>query len=208
MGKGIEGQPNKESKEALSERYETELQKSSDLHKKFNADEDRQEPLDDEIGRTLRERVQLIGELEDIKTMQEVFPDEAYPEGYLEDMKERRKEESAGGPPRPNEQDAKAFELYTDALKERAQELGYKIVNESPENNYIDLEKGDLIFSMKYPTVRYDDEYMGGSKRITKLEVVRVDGKGKHLDFQHSWGMACEDPDIQREIDRFIAAFG
>lgn len=197
-----------EQKEGLRKRYESILKEGVELHTNFNkADwETEGHKMTEELDRALTERVGLIRELEDIKTMNEAFPESSYPPGHIDKVKKLRKL-----PPRPethlfNAEDERVFTQFTKTLKQQAQDMGYKIYYENPKLGWIAFQKENLVFDMKYMAIP-GKWTIGESTRMTKFKVY-VEGEETYMDYQHGWHVACEDIEVQREIDRFIAAFG
>ncbi len=132
---------------------------------------------------------------------------------YSPRLQELSDKVGAMSPEQRKEFTSQRMKRFTEVRKELGEELGFEVVHS--RGNFISFKKGDLIIEVKSFTGENVDKSwrgIGQSKRISKMWARRsVEGKaeeGELMDYQHGWGIACEDPEVQKEVDKVVAALG
>ncbi|PCI21364.1 hypothetical protein COB64_00575 [Candidatus Wolfebacteria bacterium] len=97
-----------------------------------------------------------------------------------------------------------------------AEEMGFEVFGietylDSEGADFFGIKKGDLQFLMKHSPLP-SSWGIGGFSRISLFTVRRENTQGKEMEnvmiYTGWWGSAPEDPEIQKEVDRVVAAFG
>ncbi|HKO57760.1 MAG TPA: hypothetical protein VJ276_17970 [Thermoanaerobaculia bacterium] len=182
------------------------------------------EQLEDSMTNYMRQRVELIRTIENLKTIEDAFP------RVRTVTKEERKEvdaaelirlfnagkigqddlRAAGEQMRSNEPEDlsdKEMKAYATARAELAVEMGYE--KPSKGEGWFEAQRNGVSFSMKH--FAFPSDYgITGNDRISKIGVSVMRGKTTEsvMYYDRGWDSACTDPEVQREIDRALAIFG
>jgi seryl-tRNA synthetase len=233
----------RDSSESPSAKYEQLLKEGVSLQKKYETlgkkvgklydagkDDEAEElseqlnDLSDSFDALMGERVTLLRTIENIETVEDVFPrvktqttEDRKKVDYAEVIRafnagKMSVEDLKNVAPQNNSEELtdKEFADFCRSRAQLARKLGYKVDEREEENvgNWFDVEKGGIKFSMKHFATRSDYGITGFS-RVSKFGVSSIEGeKQSHMWFDRGWDSACTDPKVQKEIDRVLAIFG
>lgn len=210
--------------EAPCAEYEKLLGKSARLGASFaGADEEDREYIADEFASLLSQRVELLGNIERLRTIEDACPlIRTVPEGQqrmldaeellerllsgqmsAEQVKaEKAKPTRSAGPRALSDKESRTVR---DACAEIAQANGY---SSASSGSSITLRKGDMTFTLKHFAFPSGNGVVAPS-RISMMSSWREGGRADSGIFYDDgeWVELCGDPEMQREIDRVIALF-
>jgi hypothetical protein len=216
---------------AVQKEYEALGRRIAQLHDEGKDDEADElsessddEQLQDSVNHYLQQRVELIRKIENLKTIEDVFPRvkrQTEEEKVNVDAAELIRMFNAGkigqGELRaaaqqmdadaPEELSDKEMKAFAKARAELALAMGYE--NPSKEEGWFDMERNGVKFSMKHFAFRSENG-ITGDDRISKIGVSVKKGEESEsvMYYDRGWDSMCTDPKVQKEIDRAIAIFG
>lgn len=189
--------------------------------------------LDKQVQESLARRVELLRAQPDFKTIEDAYPnirvskemiamleefdawlmeqnqlvnkqlkEEPIDEGHFKEVSRRVKELRQKMAFR--ELDGEEWQRFNEATEQLARQAGYEI---DPRGGQ--FIKGDLriqVTNSPYPAVGA----VGGTGRIWRMYVWRGRDENSKEVFSYDRGLdvACEDPAVQKEIDKLVALFG
>jgi hypothetical protein len=239
--------------ESLRDRYEESLRRGIALAKVHEANRameqtervsrrrvspelaNEQTRIHEELDRGLRFRVDLLQQLEHLRTIEDAFPqvqsvrdasrhDAAVAvEQYLNSSMrvEALVQVVERAKPEQRTLTQNEFRQFLRACDALAEQHGYECLYELPglDRTLLVLRKGDMVFSLTYLPFRRNMSILEptrilgiGSRRSQEKELMlspEAAWKTGGIFFGNGggWEHACTDPDMQREIDRVIAIF-
>jgi hypothetical protein len=174
---------------------------------------DDSDAVNERLNTLLRDRVTLVRQIENPRTIEDAFPAVRGPTSAQVKVRSARAVAAAfeseapdPGPPMTNDDIEKAWSgrewaAYNDACAALAQSHGYEVDVNRGVWSKDGLRFQPVLFALPSP------RGIGGSSRVGRLYVYR--GAKEVLDYDRgSWNRAPIDADTQQAIDRFVAVFG
>jgi hypothetical protein len=209
------------SYEALNDRI-SKLYDDGDENEAERASDER-EQFEDSITHLLKQRVELVREMENLKNIEDVFPrvkrapleetskvDAAelirmFNSGKIgvDDIRAAGEKMKANQPEELTDDELNQFYAVRAEL---AREYGYDVEGD----RWLDLKRNGVAMQLAHFAFPSENG-ITGEDRISKMWVsVLKDGKktGAVLNYDRGWDVAPTDPEVQKEIDRAIAIFG
>jgi len=210
-----------DSNESVRKQYEKLLAKSIRIGAKYDElDDDDQKQAAREVVHLLAERVVLLRKLENLPTIEDVYPrvktgndedwEKVYAAAVIEQFlaggsgKEVKAAAKKMGDPDRQSLSHKEMNEFHKACTELARQYGYDLAIDR-KSGWIAVRKGNLGYSLKHLAFPSQFGILVPS-RISIMGSWREDAADdRGLYFDGEWGTVCSDPEMQREGDRIIA---
>jgi len=196
-----------ELRSELRDQMESEIQERVDLLKEQGVTNIEAVFPRVKVGQGVEDNARKLGEITAEMTRMMMASD--FDQAKFDQLRDKARELS--GQKKSNELSDEELEAFDAARKNLARQEGYEVVDgeDSEPGAWIALRKNGVEFSMKH--FAFPSEFgIGGFSRISKIDVYRKAGKTSELlmNYDRTWDVANEDPEVQKDIDRLIAIFG
>lgn len=166
------------------------------------------------INKAISERAKILHE-QGIKSVDQL-PESKFTDEEIQIYQERKAHWEGNHEPRYEElkkAEVKADAYFWKVFQLAKEELaGSEVKVASVDGDILEIKKGDLKFEVPLYLSKYENG-VGKNSRIFQLDVTK-ETKGdvcsyKNVDVNaNEWAKACEDPQIQKDLDKIIAVLG